>query len=91
MKPIKLKVLSYDIGSNHFTAITEDDCYVTFDPFVGCAVDMPDEGYAKGGGYRLVGKKYLISDYTSYGNFDTGDISEVVPYAGGIVEIGEEL
>ena len=65
MIPIQVKVISYDKDTNTCEALF-DGQLITFDPFVGCAIELSDEDYRAGRGADIVGNTYVLTRYTVY-------------------------
>jgi len=53
---------------------------VDFDPFVSCAVSLTDDDYDNDKGSGIVGKSFILTQYTVYSD-------NVVPHQDGMFEL----
>ena len=79
MIPILIKILSYDKELNNCIAELQNGNMIAFDPFVGCAIELSDDDYEKGKGFDVVGKSYILTEYSVYAH-------NVVPHENGMIE-----
>lgn len=80
MLTVRVKIIDYDKSSNTCTAQSLNGDIFELDPFVGCAISMTDDDYKKGKGFDIVGRSYLLTEYTVYRD-------NVVPDEGGMIAI----
>jgi len=80
MITVRVKITDYDKASNTCTAQLLNGDIIELDPFVGCAIELTDEDYENNKGFDIVGKTYLLTEYTVYKD-------NVVPGEGGMLEI----
>lgn len=76
----KITFTHYCHAGNTCKAKTETGEEFAIDPFVGCAIPLTDEEYEAGEGFKLVGKSYLMTQYSVYTN-------NVVPHEGGLIAL----
>lgn len=80
MIAVRVKITDYDKASNTCTAQLFNGDIIELDPFVSCAINMTDEEYDKGKGFDIIGKDYLLTEYTVCKE-------NVVPHEGGMIAI----
>ena len=80
MIELRLKITKYFQGSNTCEAQLMNGNLISFDPFVGCALELSDEDYQEGKGKYLVGNEYLMTEYTVYKD-------QVVPSENGLIQL----
>ena len=80
MIAIRVKIIDYDQGANTCVAQLLNGDVFELDPFVGCAIEMSDDEYESGKGFELVGKDYILTEYTVYKD-------NVVPIEGGMISL----
>lgn len=80
MITFRIEVTDYDKETNTCKAILLNGDIVNFDPFVFCAFPMTDEEYENGKGFEVVGKKYLLTQFTVY-------TDQIAPHENGMIEI----
>jgi hypothetical protein len=85
MLPLRLVTNEYDKYRNIFKAILPSDEIVYFDPFVGCAIELPEEDYANDRGFEYVNKAFLLTEFRVQ-RWDIGSYM-IVPREGGIIEL----
>ena len=66
MITLRLKIVSYDKESNTCKGELLNGDVVVIDPFVCCAIELPDESYNAGEGADIVGNTYILTEYTVY-------------------------
>ena len=80
MIAVRIKVISYDKETNTCKAQLLNGDIVDFDPFVSCAVSLTDADYHNGKGSEIVGKSFILTQYTVYSD-------NVVPHQYGMFEV----
>ncbi len=85
MLPLRLVTKEYDKDRNIFKAILPSDEIVYFDPFVGCAIELSDEDYAKGKGHEYENKAFLLTKFIVQ-KWDVASYM-ITPNEGGIIEL----
>jgi len=78
MISVRVKIIGYDQAANTCIAQLLNGDVFELDPFVGCAIEMSDEDYEGGKGFELIGKSYILTEYTVYK-------SNIVPANGGMI------
>jgi len=64
MLAIRIKIVSYDKTTNTCQAKLLNGDIFELDPFVGCAIEMTDEDYESGKGFDIVGRDYILTEYS---------------------------
>jgi len=80
MITVRVKIIAYNKITNTCTAQLLNGDIIDLDPFVGCAIPMTDDEYARGVGFYLVGNNYLLVEYTVYKDL-------VVPSENGMIAV----
>jgi hypothetical protein len=80
MIPIQIEITGYDMDKNTCTARLQNGNFIELDPFVGCAAPLDDTAYKSGEGAKLVGMKFVLTNYSVYPY-------QVVPHEHGMVAV----
>jgi hypothetical protein len=77
---LRVKIIDYDKERNTCKSQLLSGDIVELDPYVGCAIDLSDEDYEAGKGADIVGKDFILTEYTVYSH-------NVVPFKGGMIAV----
>tara|TARA_R110002096_G_scaffold327284_10_gene521339 strand:- start:4234 stop:4476 length:243 start_codon:yes stop_codon:yes gene_type:complete len=80
MIPILIYITEYNKESNSCKARLQDNKIIVLDPFVSCAIELSDDDCNNGEGHSIVGKTYILTEYSVYK-------SVVIPDENGMVEL----
>ena len=80
MITLRVKITEYNKEKNVCTAELLNSDKIELDPFVSCAIPMTDGQYSSGIGFELVGKEFILIEYTVYKQ-------NVVPHKNGMIEL----
>ena len=80
MITVRVKITSYSKTSNTCEAQLLSGDVVQLDPYVGCAIPLSDDDYHAGKGADIVGKSYLLTQYSVHADC-------VVPHEGGMIAV----
>ena len=80
MITVRVEIVGYDNHKNVCTGKLLNGDLIEIDPYVGCAIILSDDDYKKGKGADIVGKSYLLTEYTVY-------TQNVVPHENGMIEL----
>lgn len=80
MIPIIIHITEYNEKLNYCKARLQDNKIIDLDPFGGCAIELSDEDYENGEGHNVVGKTYILVEYSVSRQM-------VVPHENGMIEL----
>lgn len=80
MIPLQLTITGYDKAKHTCTALLQNGNSIELDPFVSCAIHLSDAEYDVGKGAALVGKQFVMTQYSVYS-------TAVVPHEDGFVPL----
>ena len=76
----RVKIVEYDKARNTCYAELPNGDRLELDPFVSCALPMTSEDYEANKGFELVGKEFILIEYSVYRH-------NVVPHENGMLAV----